>query len=141
MRRNDVIMWFGRIATAIFTAAVIIDMMSEYSNTREIRASVLVIVGLVVFSILAWQVHAALKYDGLPFIPVSFRWVVAIWFGSLLVFISWSIAITFFSDLYSDLRSSVIWWQFAVGTIWFASRWLTLDFQHKAGPGETGRSQ
>lgn len=138
MSRNDLIMWFGRIATLIFTTAVFIDVYSDQQLSREIRLTVLGIVGIVVAALFIWQVYIAQKYDGLPVIPFSFRWVVACWLGSLGLFVIWIVLITFFESLYSDRRSAIIWWQFGTATLWFASRWVTVQTPHAAGIGETG---
>jgi hypothetical protein len=140
MSRNDVIMWIGRIATIVFTIAVLADMYTDQHLSREIRITVLSIVGVVVMSLFGWQVYIAQKYDGLPLIPFSFRWVVATWLGSLLVFIAWTVLITFIDDVYTDRRSAVVWWQFGTATLWFASRWVTVQTPHSAGVGETGAS-
>ena len=140
MNRNNVIMWVGRILTIIFSYAVVVDMANDNALSREIRATVLGIVGIVVLSIFGWQVYIAQKYDGFPLIPFSFRWVVATWFGSLLLFIAWILAITYVPSVYSDLRSAFIWWQFGTATLWFMSRWVTVQTPHSAGIGETGAS-
>lgn len=140
MNRNDAIMWFARIATIIFTIAVVWDVYHGQELSRGIRATVLVVVGLLVGSIFVWQVYIAQKYDGIPIIPFSFRWVTAVWFGSLMTFIMWIVLINYFDGLYTYLRSAAIWHQFGVATLWFMSRWLTLDQPHKAGVGETGSS-
>ena len=138
MNRNDAIMWVGRILTIIFSYAVFADLQTDNAMSREIRTVVLGIVSIVVLSVFVWQVYIAQKYDGLPVIPLSFRWVVATWFGSMLTFITWLVLTTIFDGLYTDLRSAVIWWQFGISTIWFASRWVTVQTPHQAGIGETG---
>ena len=140
MNRNDVIMWVGRILTFVFTYAVFADLQSDAAMSREIRTVVLAIVSLVVLSIFAWQVYIAQKYDGMPVIPLSFRWVVATWFGSMLTFITWLGLTTIFDEMYTDLHSAVVWWQFGISTIWFASRWARVQTPHQAGIGETGAS-
>lgn len=140
MNRNDAIMWAGRILTIIFSYAVFADLQTDRQLSEAIRIAVLGIVGLVVASIFGWQVYIAQKYDGLPVIPFSFRWVVATWFGSLMVFIGWILTISFLESIYTDLRSAVVWWQFGTATLWFASRWVTVQTPHRAGIGETGAS-
>lgn len=140
MTRNDLIMWFGRISTIVFTIAVIVDIYGDQQLSREIRLTVLAIVVAVVSALFGWQVYIAQKYDGWPVIPLSFRWVVATWLGSLALFVAWIILITFWDDIYSDRRSAVVWWQFGTSTLWFASRWVTVQTPHPAGVGETGIS-
>src|SRR5699024_4475819 len=109
MNRNDAIMWVGRILTIIFSYAVFADLQTDTAMSREIRTVVLGIVSIVVLSVFVWQVYIAQKYDGMPVIPLSFRWVVATWFGSMLTFITWLVLTTIFDGLYTDLRSAVIW--------------------------------
>lgn len=138
MNRNDIILWFGRVATIVFTAAVVYDIYGDATLSREIRAAVLGIVTCVFFALAAWQGYIARKYDGWPVIPLSFRWVVATWFGALSLFIVWQMAVTFWPEMYTDRRSAILWWQFGAATIWFASRWVTVETPHTAGIGETG---
>ena len=138
MNRNDLILWFGRVCTLAFTAAVAWDIYHDGVLSQELRQAVLAIVVLVFLLLFGWQVYVAHKYDGLPVIPFSFRWVVATWLGSLALFIAWVVAISFFDDLYTDRRSAVIWWQVGVSTLWFSSRWVTVQTPHTAGIGETG---
>lgn len=138
MSRNDIILWFGRIATILFTAAVFWDIYTDELLSRGLRATVLTIVVLVFLSLFCWQVYVAHKYDGWPVIPFSFRWVVATWLGSLALFIAWIVLISFIDGLYSDRRSAVIWWQVGTSTLWFCSRWVTVQTPHPAGVGETG---
>ena len=138
MTRNDQIMWFGRIATLIFTIAVIYDVYTDHSLSRELRLTVLVVVLAVFMALAAWQGYIAEKYDGWPVIPLSFRWVVFGWLASFALFIGWIVAITLYEPLYTDLRSAIVWWQFGVSSLWFASRWVTVSTPHPAGAGETG---
>lgn len=138
MNRNDIILWFGRIATIIFTIAVALDIYNDRALSWGIRMAVLTFVVLVFVSLFGWQAYVAQKYDGWPLIPFSFRWVVATWLGSLALFVVWIVAISIVPDLYSDLRSAVFWWQVGTSTLWFASRWVTVQTPHPAGVGETG---
>lgn len=138
MTRNKAILWFGRIATIIFTFFVALDIASDNELSRDIRMTTIGIVFLLVVTILGWQTAIAWRYDGLPIIPLSFRWVVALWFGSLALFLLWVLATSFIDGIYTHLRSATMYWQFGVATIWFASRWMTIESPHKAGLGETG---
>lgn len=138
MKRNDVILWFGRIATLLFTLAIIYDVYSDQRLSSELRLVVIGVAGAVAASIFGWQAYVAYKYDGAPFIPFSFRWVVATWFGALSLFIAWQMAVTFWPEMYTDRRSAIFWWQFGAATLWFASRWVTVETPHEAGVGETG---
>lgn len=140
MTRNDLILWLGRIATIVFTVAVVWDIYSDDQMSFELRVAVMVIVLAVFLSLFGWQVHVAKKYDGWPIIPFSFRWVVATWVGSLALFFAWIILISFFDGIYSDRRSAIMWWQAGTSTLWFASRWWTVQTPHPAGIGETGTS-
>jgi len=138
MKRNDFILWFGRIATVLFTIGIIYDVYADQRLSAELRLVVIGVAGMVAASIFGWQAYIAYKYDGAPFIPFSFRWVVATWFGALTLFIAWMIAINYLPEIYTDRRSAVVWWQFGSATLWFASRWITVETPHTAGIGETG---
>ena len=138
MTRNNAILWFGRIATMIFTLFVALDMVSDRQLSQNIRLATIGIVLFLVVTILLWQTSIAWRYDGLPIVPLSFRWVVATWFGSLALFLIWVISVTLIDELYTDIRSAIMYWQFGVATLWFASRWMTLESPQKAGLGETG---
>ena len=138
MTRNNAILWFGRIATMIFTFFVALDMISDRQLSQNIRLATIGIVLFLVVTILLWQTSIAWRYDGLPIVPLSFRWVVATWFGSLALFLIWVISVTLVDGLYTDIRSAIMYWQFGVATLWFASRWMTLESPQKAGLGETG---
>lgn len=138
MTRNDLILWFGRIATLVFTIAVFYDVYHDQHFSREIRIAVIATAGIVIGALFAWQVYVAQKYDGWPVIPFSFRWVVATWLGSMAVFIAWVVVTSLKRDIYTDLRSAIVYWQFATATLWFASRWVTVQTPHQAGIGETG---
>ena len=138
MTRNNAILWFARIATMIFTFFVVLYLASDQELSRSIRLATVGIVFFLVMTILSWQVVIAWRYDGLPIIPLSFRWVVATWFGSLALFLLWIISIAIVDRLYTHIRSAVMYWQFGVATLWFASRWMTIEAPHKAGLGETG---
>ena len=138
MTRNNAILWFGRIATMIFTLFVALDMVSDRQLSQNIRLATIGIVLFLVVTILLWQTSIAWRYDGLPIVPLSFRWVVATWFGSLALFLIWVISVTLVDGLYTDIRSAIMYWQFGVATLWFASRWMTLESPQKAGLGETG---
>ena len=138
MTRNNAILWFGRIATMIFTFFVALDMISDRQLSQNIRLATIGIVLFLVVTILLWQTSIAWRYDGLPIVPLSFRWVVATWFGSLALFLIWVISVTLVDRLYTDIRSAIMYWQFGVSTLWFASRWMTLESPQKAGLGETG---
>lgn len=140
MNRNDVIMWAGRILTIVFSYAVFADLQTDSALSREIKMTVISFVGFLFASIFVWQVVVAYRYDGMPFIPFSFRWVMAAWAGSLFFFIAWLIAVNVFPALYSDLRSAVMYWQLGTATLWFMSRWFTVNTPHRAGIGETGAS-
>ena len=137
MNRNEVIMWLGRIGTLAFTIAVIVDMYGDATLSRELRTVVLSMVISLFVALCGWQGYIAMKYDGWPIIPLSFRWVVFMWLASFVIFIGWVLAQTYL-DIYTDLRSAVVWWQFGTASLWFASRWVTVDAPHPAGAGETG---
>lgn len=138
MTRNNAILWFARIATMIFTFFVALDMISDQHLSRYIRLATIGIMLFLVITILVWQIAIAWRYDGLPIIPLPFRWVVATWFGSLALFLLWVISIGIVDGLYTHIRSAVMYWQLGVATLWFASRWMTLNSPQKAGRGETG---
>ena len=138
MRRNDIILWFGRICSVGFTVMVANDVLSDGTLSEEIRRTVIAIVGLVFLLIGGWQIWIAWRYEGMPLIPLPFRWVVAVTFMSWALFVAWTLLISFYPDIYTDRRSSVIWWQFGTSTIWFAARWVTVDTPKSAGIGETG---
>lgn len=138
MTRNDAILWFGRIATIALTVAIVLDMTRDAHLSQEIRRVVLGTVAVTVLSMFVWQGRVAYRYDGWPWPPFAFRWVVWSWLGSLGAFIVWLIVSGVWPTLYSDYRSAVMWWQFGVMTLWFASRWVTVETPHQAGVGETG---
>ena len=138
MTRNTAILWFARIATMVFTFFVALDMIKDQELSRDIRMTTVGIVLLLVVTIFGWQTAIAWRYDGFPIIPLSFRWVVATWFGSLALFLLWIISIAIVDGLYTHIRSAIMYWQFGVATLWFASRWMTIESPHKAGLGETG---
>ena len=141
MNRNDVIMWVGRILTIIFTIAVFTDMVSDQELSFAIRMTVLGIVATVFLTLFVWQVYIARKYDGCPVVPFSFRWVMAMWLGSLSLLVAWFVTISIFDGLYTDLRSAFVWYQAGVATTWFMARWLAVQTPHQAGIGETGANK
>lgn len=138
--RRDLILWFGRLFTVAFTVAMLIDLTADGTMSREIRQVAIGVTALVFVLILGWQARIAYRYEGVPLIPVPFRWVVATWFASLASFVAWSLAISWWPELYSEYASAVMWWQLAVATMWFCARWITVDDVHEAGAGETGGS-
>ena len=138
MTRNSAILWFGRIATMIFTFFVALDIIGDQELSSNIRLVTIGMVLILAITILVWQVLIAWRYDGLPIIPFSFRWVVATWFGSLALFLLWVILTGIVDGLYTHIRSAIMYWQFGIATLWFASRWMTLESPQKAGLGETG---
>lgn len=138
MTRYHVILWTGRVLALIYTAAVVYDVAGDGALSREIRQVTMAVVGIVFLLIFGWQARIAWKYEGIPSVPMPFRWVVAVWFASLAVFVAWNIAGSVWPDIYTDRRSSFFWWQFGTSTLWFASRWVTVDEPHVASIGETG---
>ena len=138
MNRTSAILWAGRILTIIFTVSVAWDSYSDGQLSREIREVTLGLVALLFLMLFGWQVRIAWKYEGFPTIPLAFRWVMATWLGSLMLFVVWLVLTSFIEDVFTPYRSAVMWWQFGTSTLWFAPRWLTIDTPHKAGAGETG---
>ena len=138
--RRGLILWFGRMFSLAFTVALIADMLSDGTMSREIRQVTIAVTGFVFALVFFWQTRIAYRYEGVPMVPVPFRWVVAVWFGSMFLFVAWNVLIAWWADAYNDYRSSVIWWQFVMSTMWFCARWITADEKHTAGQGETGGS-
>lgn len=138
MSRYRVIIWTGRLLTLIYTIAVLVDVLGDGTLSQEIRQVTITVVALVFAAIAIWQTRIAWKYEGLPVLPLPFRWVVVVFFASFALFCAWVIASSIWPEIYSDRRSSVLWWQFGTSTLWFASRWVTVDEPHPAGVGETG---
>ena len=140
MTRYHVILWTGRLLALVYTVALIYDVFGDGNLSREIRLTTIGIVAFVFVLICGWQARIAWRYEGVPSLPMPFRWVVALWFASLALFVAWNIASALWDGIYSDRRSSFMWWQFGTSTLWFASRWVTVDEPHTASIGETGSS-
>lgn len=139
MRRNDVIIWFGRIVGVAFLFAMAYDLATDGMMSREIRQAIVAVATFVFFSMCLWQIKIAKEYDGWPLVlPLTFRWVVAVSFLAIATFVGWTFVASLWPGIYSDWLSAVFWLGFVEGMIWFAARWVTVDDTHAAGPGETG---
>jgi hypothetical protein len=140
MTRNTVILWVGRLLTLAFTVAIVWDALGDGRISREIRMVTVGTVGVLFFVWGWWQVRIAWKYEGMPTIPLAFRWVMAVWLMSFFLFVAWVILVALFPEANSSLRSAFMWWQFGASTLWVFGRWVTVDEPHTAGVGETGAS-
>jgi hypothetical protein len=138
MNRNDVIVWFGRLFSIAFSGAMLWDLITDGTMSQTIRQATIGITGLVFLSIFLWQARIAYRYEGIPTIPMPFRWVVAAWMGSMALLVAWNLTVSFHVDIFTEHRSAVMWWQFAISTVWFGARWVTVDGPHLSGTGETG---
>ena len=138
MSSESRVMWFGRILGVIVAYILIHDVIADNGMSQASRLMVICIAGLTFFAVFFRQCQIAYKYEGVPIIPLAFRWVVAMFFGSLALFVGWLLIITMFPSVYSTWLSTLIWLQLGESALWFASRWWTVGRPQLAGPGETG---
>lgn len=136
--RTGIILWFWRVVTLLFTAGMIYDITNDRSIGPWLRLGTLGSLVIVMGLVFIWQLVIAHRYDGIPAIPLSFRWVMAIWFCSLSLFCLWAISTTFYDPLTEYWVIAFMYWQVFTATTWFASRWTTIEAPHHAGIGETG---
>lgn len=141
MTRTDAILWAGRVATVIFTAAIAYDAYADGELSETIRRITIAGVGLLFLAWAIWQIKVAKQYDGWPLtLPLPFRWVFAVWLMSFFAFIAWVVLIDVETRIRTPYRSAFMWWQFGASTLWVFGRWVTVDAPHEAGIGETGHT-
>lgn len=140
MRNERYAMWLGRTLGAVVGVMLISDLLMDNNLSAFSRLIVIAIAGVVFLSVFIRQCMIAYKYEGVPIIPLAFRWVVAGFFGAMALLIGWLLLVAFVPELYTPARSAVIWLIFAEASIWFFFRWVTVGRPQLAGPGETGSS-
>lgn len=138
MHRDDAIMWTARGFAVAYIAAVAWDAAADGNFSSEIRYLTMAVMGLVFVTLCAWQVMVALAYEGIPVVPLPFRWVTALWFGALALLLGWLILWRYVPEVYTEYRAALVWCQAGVATLWWAARWVTVGSPHVAGVGETG---
>ena len=138
MTREDRVMWVGRIVGIVVGWLLIQDTMNDADLSPTSRLLVICIAVATFGSVFIRQCQIAYKYEGIPIIPLAFRWVVTCFFGSLFIFVGWMLLITLFPGIYNTWLSTLIWLQFGEASLWFVSRWWTVGRPQLAGPGETG---
>lgn len=116
----------------VFSVSLFIAFSSYLVNGSffGLRPSMLPLaVVLMTFIALAFfQIRVSWLYERHPFhIPVPFRWVMAVWFSSMLIVVTWAMAWRVIGGVSRDgAFGTIVWYQLAFASVWFFRRFLVI---------------
>lgn len=129
----------SKIIAAMAFVVFMFDIITGGSLSETSRVIIMAIAALAYLGVFIKQCQIAYEYEGWPVkLPLAFRWVVAQWFGTTGVLITWFLIVAIWPEVFNATISAVMWSVFAISTLFFFGRWLAIGKPTIAGPGETG---
>lgn len=128
----------GRVFGIVIAIAMIFDVAIDHDASYAGRIIALSSIFLTLLVVGSRQVLISYKYEGIPILPLAFRWVIAFFLWSMALLVLATVIMEAFPEALEDWLVMAVWLQAAEMSIYFLVRWIVdgrpmIDYREGTG--------